>query len=84
MISTTAYPKIKTKQKSWKIGMGHFWQKKKKKKVCFWGARWRAELQFLLLNMNLFFKSTCHGIQIQSKTCKKKNQVSTDCLLYAI
>lgn len=55
MISATAYPKIKTKQKSWEIGIGAFLAKKKKR-VCFWGARWRVELQFLLLNMNVFFK----------------------------
>ena len=56
MISATAYLKIKTKQKSWEIGIGAFWAKKKKKRVCFWGARWRVELQFLILNMNVFFK----------------------------
>ena len=54
MISATAYLKIKTKQKSWEIGIGAFWAKKKR--VCFWGARWRVELQFLILNMNVFFK----------------------------
>ena len=32
MISATAYLKIKTKQKSWEIGIGAFWAKKKKKK----------------------------------------------------
>lgn len=40
MINTAAYPKIKTKQKSWEIRIGAFLAKKRKKRVCFWGARW--------------------------------------------
>lgn len=39
MINTAAYPKIKTKQKGWEIRIGAFLAKKKKR-VCFWGARW--------------------------------------------
>lgn len=55
MISATAYPKIKTKQKSWEIRIGAFLAKKKKKESVF-GEQDGVELQFLLLNMNVFFK----------------------------
>lgn len=52
MINTAAYPKIKTKQKGWEIRIGAFLAKKKKS---VFGEQDGVELQFLLLNMNVFF-----------------------------
>lgn len=46
MINTAAYPKIKTKQKSWEIRIGAFLAKKRKKKSLFLGSKMELSFSF--------------------------------------